>query len=239
LIELSRTWAHEEKTRGRSSGKSKLLKSIVLISIKYDLDPKLLIDAFAEARRNKIYDYGSLKISCREEKRDSVTFLLTKEDKVVSQFPVRLELLRNPDFLKNLVQNIPISRYVKMMPFQKQKRIDELRFGMKRINVDARIIEIPPKRLVISEFGNAFYVSNVRIADETGTIRLSLWNGQIEKVHIGDKIEIENCYVSSFAGEPQLRIGRNGIMSIIQQNGQCSLPVVLGTLPNGMRSSSN
>jgi replication factor A1 len=102
-----------------------------------------------------------------------------------------------------------------MMPFQKQKRIDELKFGMKRINVDARIIEIPPKRLVISEFGNQFYVSNVRIADETGTIRLSLWNGQIEKVHIGDKVEIENCYVSSFAGEPQLRIGRNGIMSVI------------------------
>jgi len=215
LIRLSRTWLYEETTRGRSNGKSKEVESIVLISAKYDLDPKLLIDALVEAYRNKIHHYGSLKISCREVKQDFVTFLLTKEDKVISQFPVKLELLRNPDSLKNRVQNIPISNYIKMEPFQKQKKIGELRFGMKRINVDAKIIEIPPKRLVTSEFGNQFYVSNVRIADETGTIRLSLWNGQIEKVHIEDKVEIENCYVSSFAGEPQLRIGRNGIISVI------------------------
>jgi len=215
LIRLSRTWLYEETTRGRSSGKSKEVKSIVLISAKYDLDPKLLIDALAEAYRNKIQHYGSLKISCREVKQDLVTFLLTKEDKVISQFPVKLELLRNPDSLKNRVQNIPISSHIKMEPFQKQKKIGELRFRMKRINVDAKIIEIPPKRLVTSEFGYQFYVSNVRIADETGTIRLSLWNGQIEKVHIGDEVEIENCYVSSFAGEPQLRIGRNGIISVI------------------------
>jgi len=216
LTELSRTWAHEEKTRGRSSGNSKSLKSIVLISKKYGLDPKLLIDGLTEAWRNKIYQYGSLRISCREIKHDFATFLLTKEDKVVSQFPLKMELLKDPDFSKNLVRNVPISSYARINPLPRERRIGELRFGMKKVDVVARIVEIPPKRLVTTEFGNQLYVSNVRIADGTGSIRLSLWDGQIEEVHVGDEVKVENCYVACFAGEPQLRIGRNSRLSVVQ-----------------------
>ncbi|MCJ7633337.1 hypothetical protein MUP77_13240 [Candidatus Bathyarchaeota archaeon] len=214
MIELSRKWLFEEKARGRSKNPSEP-KSIVLIAAKYDLDPMLLIDAIVEAYRDKTQRCGSLEISYRGEKQDSAMFLLTEGEKVVSQFPVRLELIINPNFLKNLIKDIPMSSYLRKEPFQKQKRIDELKSGMKKINVDARIVDIPPRKLVTTEFGNQFYVSNVKIADDTGSIRLSLWNGQIEKVHVGDKVEIENCYVSSFAGEQQLRIGRNGMISVM------------------------
>lgn len=214
MLKLSRTWLNDDEARGRSKY-PKEIKSIVLIASKHDLDPMLLIDALVEAYNNKVQKCGSLEIACRVEKRDSVMFLLTKDNKVVSQFPIRLELLKNPVFLKNLVQNLPIPRYVKSEPFKKQKRINELRFGMKKISVGAEIIDIPPKKLVTTQLGNQFYVSNVKIADETGTIRLSLWNGQIEKVHVGDKVEIDNCYVSSFLGVQQLRIGRNGGISVI------------------------
>jgi len=216
LVEVSRIWIHEEGVRGRSNGNSKSLRSIVLISRKFGLDPKLLIDALTEAWRNKRCRYGSLEISCREIKHGFATFLLTKEDRVVSQFPLKMELLEDPDFSKNLVLNIPISNYPKINPLPRKRRIDELRFGMKRINVVAKIIEIPPKRLVTTEFGNQLYVSNVRIADGTGSIRLSLWNGQIEKFHVGDEVKIENCFVACFAGELQLRIGRNSTISVIE-----------------------
>jgi len=215
LTELSGIWAHEEKTRGRASGKSKSLKSILLISRKYGLDPALLMDALTEAWRNKIYHYRSLNISCREVRQDSVTFLLTNEDKVVSQFPMKLELLRDQDSLKTLIGNFPISNYAKTNPLPRERRIDELRFGMKRISVVAKIIDIPPKKLVTTEFGNQLYVSNVRIADGTGSIRLSLWNGQIDEVHVGDEVRVENCYVACFAGEPQLRVGRNSRISVV------------------------
>jgi replication factor A1 len=214
LIGLSKTWIFEEKSRGRSKNPSEP-KSIVLIAAKHDLDPLLLTDAIVEAYRNKTQRCGSLEIAFRGEKQDSAMFLLTEGEKVISQFPVRLELIINPDFLKSLIKDIPMSSYLRKEPFQKQKRIDQLKFGMKKINVDARIVDIPPRKLVTTEFGNQFYVSNVRIADDTGSIRLSLWNGQIEKVHVGDNVEIENCYVSSFAGEQQLRIGRTGMISVM------------------------
>ena len=53
------------------------------------------------------------------------------------------------------------------------------------------------------------------IADETGSVRLSLWNDQIDKVHVGDEVELKNCYVVGYRGEAQIRIGRRGTLSVV------------------------
>jgi len=55
----------------------------------------------------------------------------------------------------------------------------------------------------------------VTIADETGSMRLSLWNDQIDKVHVGDEVELKNSYILRYRGEPQLRLGRRGTLSVI------------------------
>ena len=86
---------------------------------------------------------------------------------------------------------------------------------MEKIEIKAKITEIPPALHVHTRFGTTASVSNIKIADETGSIRLSLWNNQIDKVHVGDEIELKNCYVFRYRGEPQLRIGRKGTLSII------------------------
>ena len=52
--------------------------------------------------------------------------------------------------------------------------------------------------------------SNIKIADDSGSIRLNLWNQQIDDLNVGDKIKIENSYVARYAGELQLRLGRTG-----------------------------
>jgi replication factor A1 len=39
---------------------------------------------------------------------------------------------------------------------------------------------------------------------------LVLWNEQIKKVKVGDRIRIENGYVSSYRGITQLNVGRGG-----------------------------
>lgn len=58
-------------------------------------------------------------------------------------------------------------------------------------------------------------VSNVKIGDETGSMTLNLWNEQIDKVHVGDIIELKNCYIARYRGELQLRLGKIGTLSII------------------------
>jgi replication factor A1 len=212
---MSKDYSYEERPRGRSNGDARSLKSIILISRKHDLDPRLLVDALNEAWKKKVSKYGSFMISCRDVGRDGVSFLLTKEDKVVSQFPVRLDFLKDTGSLRSMVREVDFSDYLKAKPLQRQRKIAELRFGMKKVDVTGKVVDIPPKRLVTSEFGNQFYVSNVKIADATGSVKLSLWNGQIDKVHVGDVVDVKDCYVANSAGEPQLRIGRNGTISVV------------------------
>jgi replication factor A1 len=207
-------------SRGRPKGRSNLyedpLKSIVPIAVKHDLDPKLLVNAFVEAWRNNDSKYGSLKINCRMVNEESAIFLVTKGSEVISQFPINLEALKSPEFFKNLIQHIQIPKPKKSKE-NKQMKISELRVGMKRVNVKAKIIEIPPRRLVQTMWGGRSYVSNTKISDETGSITLSLWNNQIGRFNIGDKIEIMNGVVTNFAGKLQLRLRKNSHLSKIDE----------------------
>lgn len=85
---------------------------------------------------------------------------------------------------------------------------------MRNITVKGRIVEVPTKTLVNTRYGSEAYVSNILLADETGTIRLSLWNDQIGDVAVGDTISVVRAKVATFYGNLQLRIGRSGTMSV-------------------------
>jgi replication factor A1 len=61
-------------------------------------------------------------------------------------------------------------------------------------------------------------VANALIADDTGTIKLCLWNEQIDSVALGDTIQIENARTSMFRGERQLSIGKKGTLSSIEDS---------------------
>jgi replication factor A1 len=96
--------------------------------------------------------------------------------------------------------------------------VQDLRTGMKRINVHAKVLEIPKPAQVHTQFGNTAMVVNALIGDETGTIKLCLWEGQINSIALSDNIEIKNAQVCLFRGEKQLRLGKNGGLSVVQQN---------------------
>jgi len=60
--------------------------------------------------------------------------------------------------------------------------------SLKRINLKAKVLEISEPRLVVTNFGSYASVANALITDETGTIRLPLWNKQIGEISVGDLI---------------------------------------------------
>ena len=205
--------------RGRHRSKSNshygCLKSIVKIASRHDVDPGQLVDALVDAWESTVSHCGSLQIALRAVNQESATFLITKEENVVWQSKVNLEGLRNPEVLKHHIQDIPVPRSSERERYQKVQQVGNLRFGMKGIDVTAKIIDVPPITPVVSRWGSECYVSNVKIADDTGSIRLSLWNGQVDKVRAGDEVELKNCYVSQFAGHPQLRLKRKSTMAVI------------------------
>ena len=99
-------------------------------------------------------------------------------------------------------------------------KIKELHDGMKRVSVEATVTEKADPREVLSRFKDETHrVATAMIADDTGTIKLTLWNDQINQVNVNDKIKVENGYVTSFRGEIQLNIGRYGTLTVEQALG--------------------
>lgn len=86
---------------------------------------------------------------------------------------------------------------------------------MRRVNVIAKVEEKGETRHVTSRYKNETYeIADAIVSDETGNIKLTLWNEQIEKVNVNDTINVQNGYVTSFRGEIQLNIGRYGTLTI-------------------------
>lgn len=97
--------------------------------------------------------------------------------------------------------------------------IGELKVGMKNINVRGKIVEKSETSEVYSRYGyNVHRVANAMLSDDTGTIKLVLWNEQIDGVSVGDAIEIENGHVTQFRGETQLNVGkRHGKLNVVKK----------------------
>jgi replication factor A1 len=93
--------------------------------------------------------------------------------------------------------------------------IKDLRNGMKRVDVKAKVVEKGDPREVMSRFKDETYkVADSVVADDTGSIKLTLWNEQIDQVNVNDMVKIENGYVTSFKGEIQLNVGKYGKLTV-------------------------
>lgn len=95
-------------------------------------------------------------------------------------------------------------------------RIGDLRDGMRRVDVEAKVLEISEPREVRSRYtGQQLKVAEAMISDDTGTVKLVLWNEQIEQVKLDDNVRIENGYIRSFRGEIQLNVGKYGTLTVL------------------------
>jgi replication factor A1 len=93
--------------------------------------------------------------------------------------------------------------------------IKDLQDGMKRVSIEAQIVEKGDPREVKSRFKDETYrIVDAVVADESGSVKLTLWNEQIDLVNVGDKIKIENGYVTSFKSEMQLNVGKFGKLTV-------------------------
>jgi len=191
---------------------------LAFLSIKYEVDPDEFFNAVISAGENRKCRCGNLSIECRGKTKSKTVFLITKDSKVVAQFPVSNELLLEPiNPIRDLMKTDMIRRHlVKKNKGSHSLPIRDLRTGMNQVNLRARVMDIPTARQVFTRFGNYASVAHALIADETGTVKLCLWNEQIDSVSIGDTIQVENGRMSSFRGERQLSVGKKGTISNVE-----------------------
>jgi len=88
--------------------------------------------------------------------------------------------------------------------------ISELKPGMRNVSVTGKIDTVGEPRTVNLRSGGTNNVADATISDESGSIKLSLWGEDINKVQPGDSVSIENGYINTFKGENSLSVGKFG-----------------------------
>ena len=92
--------------------------------------------------------------------------------------------------------------------------IKDLQPRQGNVEVVATIKSIEEPR-EFEKFGNTGKVANATIEDESGSMKLTLWNDQIDQVKVGNKIHITNGYVNEWQGETQLTTGKFGKLEVV------------------------
>ena len=188
---------------------------LALLSVKYSVYPNEVFQALILARKNEKATCGNLTVEYRGKMKNETIFLITKDNDVVAQFRVDEEfLLRKDNPFESWMSTDKIRKKIaKQNTDSIYTQIRDLRAGMKRVNLKAEVLEIPKPSQVHTQFGNTVMVVNALVGDDTGKIKLCLWEGQINSIAVDDVIELKNAQVCVFRGEKQLRLGKNGSLS--------------------------
>jgi len=196
----------------------KALEYLALISMKYGIDSNDFFNSFIEAWECQESTCESLSIKCWNKTQDNAVFLITKGDKVVAQIPIPKHILKETNPLKNFAPTKTLMKKIQDRVKIEHPQIRDLKLGMNRINLKAKVIEIPKPKTVFTRLGQLNMVANAKVTDETGSIQLPLWNQQIDTVAVGDTIQVENARVVTFKGELQLKVGIGGQFSVIEKD---------------------
>jgi replication factor A1 len=99
-----------------------------------------------------------------------------------------------------------------------EAKVGELTPQSRAVNVTAKVVSKSEVRdIPMGRDGSAHKVCDALVGDETGSIYLTLWDDNIEKVNEDDTIRIENGYVTLFKGNMRLNIGKYGKMAMAEE----------------------
>ncbi len=84
-------------------------------------------------------------------------------------------------------------------------------------SIDEITLKITEKQQPRSMRGETLHVCNLTGEDETGSVVIALWNDDIDKVNVGNKITIKEGWARVFNNEMQVSRGKNGILEVVTE----------------------
>ena len=94
-------------------------------------------------------------------------------------------------------------------------KISEIDANSRKVSIEAKVIDKGEARSVRSRDGRDLRVSDAVLEDDSGSIQLTLWGDEIDKINIGDKVKIENGFVREWNNTLQLSVGKFGKMTVL------------------------
>jgi len=95
-------------------------------------------------------------------------------------------------------------------------KISELQPRQGKVDIVVTV-ESKDEPRTFEKFGKEGRVCNAKVKDDSGSMKLTLWNDEIDKVNEGDKVHVINGYVNEFQGEMSLTAGKFGKLEIVKE----------------------
>ena len=99
-------------------------------------------------------------------------------------------------------------------------KLSEVEPGKNVIDLVVRIVSVAPPKMISTRTGRKTQLTEVLVADETGSTILSLWGfGEGSDLSAGKVIQINDGWAKEWRGKVQLSLGRSGTYEILVDDG--------------------
>ena len=189
---------------------------MIWLSKKYGLDTRKFLMCFPRAWTREKSSQNGISVQLRQKTDSNCVFLVTQDQKVIAQLHLSQNLLRYlPEVDPASFPSIEFTPSRRMEKLETSDlEIKDIDSRVRSVNLKAKVVGKSMPRYVFSRFGDALTVSTATISDGTGSITMSLWNAEIDRVSIGDTVQIDNGRVRTFRGELQVSLGRKGRLQV-------------------------
>jgi replication factor A1 len=191
---------------------------LIGVSKKYGLDTRRFLMCFPHAWTHEKSSHNGVSIQLRQKIEDNGVFLVAQDHKLIAQLHLSQKLLK---YLPEVdpacfpfIESTPAGRMETLETSDLQ--IKDIDARVRCVNLKAKIVGKSIPRYVFSRFGDALTLSTATISDGTGSMRMTLWNAEIDRVSIGDTVQIENGRVRTFRGELQVSLGKKGRLQVVE-----------------------
>ena len=97
-------------------------------------------------------------------------------------------------------------------------KIGDLTTYSRGVNTVAKVISKTEVREVTSRYdGSSHRVCEALIADETGSVYMSLWDDNVDNVVEDQVLQVSNGYINLFRGSMRLNIGKYGSYEEVEE----------------------
>jgi len=94
-------------------------------------------------------------------------------------------------------------------------KLSELKARQGKVDIEVEIVEISAPR-EFQKMGSPGRIATALVKDDSGEMKMALWNDEIDRVKAGDRVKITNGFVNEFQGEKQLTAGRYGKLEVLK-----------------------
>jgi replication factor A1 len=96
-------------------------------------------------------------------------------------------------------------------------KVEKLTPNSREVNIVVKVVSKSEVRNVTGRDYSVHRVADALVGDETGSVVLTLWDDNIDKINEEATIRVTNGYVNLFRGNMRLNIGRYGSYQILEE----------------------